>query len=78
MAVDDSMTNSSDNFFTSINVKTNIVVDFDLDNFSSNKDSYLFNNCNFLSNDNHHKDNLDGGSNSESGTSLIILVKKRI
>lgn len=78
MAIDDNVTSSSNNHLILINIKTNVVVDFNLDNFSSDKDSYLSNNYCFLSNNNYHKNNLNSGNNNKFDTSLIVSRKKRI
>lgn len=56
-------------------MERNAVINSDPDNFSSNKDNYLFNNCSFLSNYNHHRDHLDNGSNSESDINTTVQIK---
>lgn len=77
MAVDNSVLNSLSNRLASINIKTNTVIDSDSNNSSSDKESYLFDNCSFLSNNDYHKNNLDIASNNKSSTSLIVSIKKR-
>lgn len=73
---DDSVSTFSNNRPAPMNVKTNIVIDFDIDNSSFDQDSYFFDEYSFLSNDNYHIDNFDGSINSESGRSLTVLIKK--
>lgn len=51
------MPNSFGNCPTSINIEINIVLDFDCNNSSSNKNNYFFDNYGFLFNDIHHKNN---------------------
>lgn len=78
MAVDNSVPNFFNNCPVSINIETNIEIDFNLDNSNSNKDSYFSNNHSFLFNHDYHKNNLNGGSNNKSNTSLTISIQKRI
>lgn len=76
MAVNNSIPNFLCNCLVLIDIKTNIVVDFDSENFTSNKKIYLFNGYIFLFNNNYYKDNLSINSNHKSGINLIILIKK--
>lgn len=76
--INNSMPNFLSNHLALIKIKTNAIVDFDLDNFSFNKKSYFFNNCNFLSNNNYYKDNLNNGSNSKFNINLTVLIKNYI
>lgn len=78
VAINDSKPNFSSNCPTLINIWTNAVINSDLDNFSSKKESYLSNDCSFSSNNNHYKNNLNVGINSKSDISLIVLIKKCI
>lgn len=75
--VNKSVPNSPDNHPALINIETNIVMDSNLNNFSSNKDGCFFNKCIFSFNHNHHKDNLNIDSNGKFDISLIVLIKKR-
>lgn len=76
--INNSISNSLDNHLALINIETNAVIDFNLNNSSSNKESYFFDNCIFSFNHDYHKDNLNIGSNDKFDISLIILIKKRI
>lgn len=78
IAVDNSISNSLSNRLALINFKTNAVIDSNSENSSSNKKSYLSDDCSSLFNDDHYKDNLDVGSNSKSDINLMVLIKKCI
>lgn len=75
VAIDDSMPNSFGNHQALVNIETNVVIDFNPDNYSSNKNSYLSDDYSSLSNDNYYKDNLNNGSNGESGIPLTVSIK---
>lgn len=66
MAVNDSIPNFPNNHLTLVNIKINAIIDSDFDNFSSNKENYIFNNCIFLSNYDYYKNNLNIGNNFDS------------
>lgn len=77
MVVNNSIPNFLCNCLVLIDIKTNIVVDFDSENSTSNKKIYLSNDYIFLFNNNYYKDNLSINSNYKSAINLIILIKKR-
>lgn len=72
------MSNFSNNHLALINVETNVVINFDFDNSSFNKNSYFSNDCGFSFNNNHHTINLNNNSNNKSNISSIISIKKYI
>lgn len=72
------MPNFFGNCLAPINVETNVVLDSDSDNSSSNKNSYFSNNYSFLFNYDHYKNNLNGNNNSKSNISSMVIIKKRI
>lgn len=70
------MPNSLSNSLALIHIKRNIVIDLNLNNYYLNK--IFFNNYTFLSNDYYHNNNFDDSSNSKSGISSIVPIKKYI